>query len=87
MTGATWQLGAVRRDPCFPDARIVPERCTAGGFVACGVDNSFLWRRDTWRAEVAKCGATSKAKVARMATYGGYVGRRGPNSIDFDLVN
>ena len=46
-----------------------------------------VWRRDTWRAEVAKCGARSEAKVARMATCGGYVGRRGPNSIDFDLVN
>ena len=37
--------------------------------------------------KVAKCGARSEAKVARMATCGGYVGRRGPNSIDFDLVN
>jgi hypothetical protein len=36
---------------------------------------------------VAECGARSEVKVARMATYGGYVGRRGPNSLDFCLVN
>jgi hypothetical protein len=69
---------------------VVASRARGGGYEAAQAVSAraetlivFSRGRDTWQAEMEKCGARSKAQMAQMATYGGRVGRRGSNSIDF----